>query len=359
MVASLRTASSRIRAYPGVAVGVLLVAAVFVVGLLWVKWVPYATKAANLAHTHQWPGADILTVGGVRAGDVPTWHAATTFFTGYVGSIWPALVVALLLSAGVQTLLPPAWLPRVLNRRHPLSSAVAGGAASMPSMMCTCCAAPVAATLRRAGVTPAAATAYWLGNPLLNPAVLVFMVLVAPWQWSLTRILVGVAAVLGVAGLVAVVANRRRPSPAAAVPTDAEFRASGARFLVTLGRTCLVLLPEYAILILAIGACRGWLLTLSEPENHWLLMAVIASVVGTLMVLPTAGEIPILHAFALLGASSAVLGALLITLPAVSLPGAVMVARSFGWRVTTTVAAAVMAAGLVGAAVLGLLTGIG
>ncbi|WP_245234066.1 permease [Mycobacterium sp. PS03-16] len=353
----MRAASDRIRAHPGVAAGVVLVAAVFVGGLLWAKWVPYATKVVDLARTHQWPGADILTVGGVRSGDAPTWPAATTFFTGYVGSIWPALLVALLLSAGVAALLPPWWLPRVLNRRRPITSALAGGAASMPSMMCTCCAAPVAATLHRTGVTPAAATAYWLGNPLLNPAVLVFLLLVAPWQWSVTRFLVGVAAVVAIATLVAAVADRRGASPAAAV-TAPDFQPSGTRFLAALGRMCLVLLPEYALLILLIGACRGWLLTLSEPAHHGLLMVVVASVVGTLLVLPTAGEIPILHALTLLGASSAVLGALLITLPAVSLPGAVMVARSFGWRMTATVAAAVMAAGLVGAAVLGLLTGI-
>lgn len=44
-----------------------------------------------------------------------------------------------------------------------------------------------------------------------------------------------------------------------------------------------------------------------------------------------------------------VLGALLITLPAVSLPGIAMVARSFGWRTTCATAAMTVAAGLTGA----------
>jgi 3-carboxy-cis,cis-muconate cycloisomerase len=60
-------------------------------------------------------------------------------------------------------------------------------------------AAPVAVTLRRNGASPAAAVAYWLGNPLLNPAVLGFLFFVSPWQWTLTRMVVGIAAVLGVA----------------------------------------------------------------------------------------------------------------------------------------------------------------
>jgi hypothetical protein len=36
--------------------------------------------------------------------------------------------------------------------------------------------------------------AYWLGNPLLNPAELVFLALVAPWPWTVTRLVVAVVA---------------------------------------------------------------------------------------------------------------------------------------------------------------------
>ncbi|MDP9167683.1 MAG: hypothetical protein M3O32_16730 [Actinomycetota bacterium] len=43
------------------------------------------------------------------------------------------------------------------------------------------------------------------------------------------------------------------------------------------------------------------------------------------------------------------LGALLITLPIVRLPGIAMVARSFGWRATCATVAVAVAAGVVGA----------
>jgi uncharacterized membrane protein YraQ (UPF0718 family) len=85
------------------------------------------------------------------------------------------------------------------------------------------------------------------------------------------------------------------------------------------------------------------------------LIVVLAAVVGTLIVIPTAGEIPILHGLALLGVSSGTLGALLITLPAVSVPGIAMVARSFGWKAIATTTVAVIAAGLLGATVLSVL----
>lgn len=49
-----------------------------------------------------------------------------------------------------------------------------------------------AVPFRRNGATPAAAIAYWLGNPMINPAVLVFLLFVTPWQWTLTQLLIGV-----------------------------------------------------------------------------------------------------------------------------------------------------------------------
>ncbi|BBZ44802.1 hypothetical protein MPRM_20830 [Mycobacterium parmense] len=340
-------------------VGVCATLAVFVAGLLWAKWLPYVAKAAKAQRTRHWSGSSILKVGGVRAGDGPTWHAATTFFHAYLGSIWPALVVALLLSASIQALLPGSWPARVLNRGRPVSSALAGAVAGMPSMMCTCCAAPVAVTLRRNGVGLPAAVAYWLGNPLLNPAVLVFLLFVAPWQWTVTRAVVGLAVVLGVGALVGSVTG----GPPATVAAPGDEGGRGPRgFTWALLRLSAILLPEYAVLVLLVGAFRGWLLAAGQSTHPGgdgfltgLLVVAVAAIVGTLMVIPTAGEIPILSGLALLGASSGTIGALLVTLPAASIPGVAMVARSFGWRATAVTASSVMAAGFLGAAVLTLL----
>lgn len=357
MATPLKAKAIRSRHRADVATGVFLALAVFVAGLLWAKWMPYAAKAVVARRSHHWSGSSILKVGGVCAGDPPTWHAATTFFHAYVSSIWPALVVALLISASIQALLPSSWLPSALNRRRSISSGLAGGIAGTPSMMCTCCAAPVAVTLRRNGVTAPAAIAYWLANPLLNPAVLVFLFFVAPWQWTLTRLVVGAATVLGVAVSVGLVTRAHVGEPPATItePSAGGAVARPMRFVRALLNLSLVLLPEYAILVLLVGAFRGWLIAVGQPVHHGLLIVVLAAIVGTLVVIPTAGEIPVLQGLALLGASSGTLGALLITLPAVSVPGAAMVARSFGWKATTTATVAVIAAGLLGGAMLSLL----
>jgi uncharacterized protein len=331
--------------------------------LLWAKWLPYEAKVVTLSGSHTWEGSSVLAVGGVHPGDPPTWSAATSFLGTYLQAVWKALVAALLISAAVQAFVPRTWLLRAMNRRGALRSAAVGGLVSTPSMMCTCCTAPVAATLRRDGVGTAAALAYWLGNPLLNPAVLVFLALVAPWQWAVTRIVVGVIVVVGGSALVARFTGRREiPADQVAAPeapaTAGWFALAPERFLRTLGRLLLTLVPEYLVVVLAVGAFRGWLFPIGEDgARTGVVVLLVAAVVGTLLVIPTGGEIPILQGLALAGLSLGGVGALLLTLPAVSLPGIAMVGRSFGWRTTAATTATVAVGGVVGGLLLAALSG--
>jgi uncharacterized membrane protein YraQ (UPF0718 family) len=342
-------------------VAAIVAALVIAVGtLLWSKWLPYQARVRELSAGHTWSGSSILRAGGVQAGDPPSWSAATTFTWAYLQAVWKALVAALLISAAVQALIPRGWLLRVLNRRSRTAGALAGGLAATPSMMCACCSAPVAVSLRRSGVSTSAVVAYWLGNPLLNPAVLIFLALVAPWQWSVTRLVVGGLVVVGGAALVARLTDK--PAPDAVVgelDTDTEPRTPG-RLLRDYGRVLLrlavTLVPEYLVVVLLIGAFRGWLLPLSgDPAGPVVLVVLVAAVLGTLMVIPTGGEIPILQGLALAGLSLGPIGALLVTLPAVSLPGLAMVIRSFGPRVTAATTGVVVAGGMLGAALLAVL----
>ena len=45
----------------------------------------------------------------------------------------------------------------------------------VPTMMCTCCTAPVAVGLKRSGASTRSVVSFFLANPLLNPATLIFM----------------------------------------------------------------------------------------------------------------------------------------------------------------------------------------
>ena len=74
-----------------------------------------------------------------------------------------------------------------------------------------------------------------------------------------------------------------------------------------------------------------------------------------LFVIPTAGEIPVIAGLLAVGMATGPVGALVITLPALSLPSLAMVSRSFSMRTLAVVLAAVVAVGMAAGAVLGVL----
>lgn len=336
-------------------VGVAVLVVLLVLGLVWAKWLPYLAKVGTLADTRTWSGAPIFTAAG-HAGAAPSVAGALSFARDYGIAIWRALLVALLVAAAVDALVPRNWLLAALGRRGRGAQVLSGGLASLPSMMCTCCTAPVAVGLRRRGAPLAASLAYWLGNPLLNPAVLVFLALVLPWPYVATRIVVGAALVFGASALLARLLERSPAMPAALddqVVAAPRLRELPMRYLRSLVRFALVLVPEYAVVVLALGVVSA---TFSDfgalAHRLGLLAVVVAAVVATLLVIPTGGEIPVILAALGAGAGLGVTGVLLVALPALSLPSMVMVGRALGWRATWASAGVVLVGGLVAGALL-------
>jgi uncharacterized membrane protein YraQ (UPF0718 family) len=324
-----------------------MLALVAVAGLAYVKWLPYWHKGFAAAAHHS-IGASILTAGAA-APPAPSAQAAIAYALAYGKAVWQALVLGLVLGSGVQALLPAEWVARVLGRRS-FGSALAGGLLALPGMMCTCCAAPVVAGLRRSRASAGAAVAFWLGNSVLNPATLVFIGFVLGWKWTALRLVLGAAMVFGLgwlAGRMAPEAQGAEPLPIAAGPAGNPF----ARWLRLLAGMSLRLVPEYLLLVLLLGAARGWLFPVIGPDvaAHFAWVAVFA-LAGMVFVIPTAGEAPIIQAMLSLGAGAGAAGALLMTLPPVSAPSLAMLARAFPPRVLVMVAAGVVAFGVVGGA---------
>ena len=333
-----------------------LALAVAVLGLLWAKWLPYTDRVLGLVGSGAWEGTSVLLAGEGQPPLVRAWD----FTVLYTAAVWKAITVALLVAASVDVLVPRRWLLRALGRRTAWGGSVAGGLAALPGMMCTCCTAPIAVTMRRAGVPTSATLAFWLGNPVLNPAVIIFLALLVPWPWVAVRVVLGLVLVVAVSALIGSLVERR----AARLPARADRAVEAAladpaseptlrelpgRWLRSLGRLSLVLVPEYLVIVFLVGLIGA---PLSRLIGHGGLLAVlIAAAVAALLVLPTGGEIPILLALTAAGASAGVLGALLIALPALSLPSMIMVGKALTWRVTlaaggATVFVAVLAGGL-------------
>ena len=330
--------------------------AVAVALLTWAKWWPYAIKIPKAAVTHAL-GTSIIT----GTGSAPPGFSLTSgldFAQTYFLAIWPALLAGLVIGSAVTVLVPKTWLMRALATEAPAST-LRGGLLSLPTMMCSCCAAPVVVCLRRRGASIGAAVAFWVGNPALNPAVLAFSFFVLGWQWTALR---AAAGVLLVASMVAFTRTRfagvgesftLNTSAATTSLNDAGAPETGSlavRFAAALGGLSRRLLPEYLLLVVVLGALRGPLFTGGIGMQAGVLAVLIFAVAGTLLPIPTAGEIPVIAALLALGVSGPVAAALLITLPALSLPSLVMVRRVFPARILGATAAGVVALGLMTAA---------
>lgn len=209
--------------------------------------------------------------------------------------------------------------------------------------------------LRKNGSSVGAAVAFWLANPMLNPATMVFLGFVLGWRWVGLRVAVGVVLVFGVAYL----ANRLvRPDEIAnGVETAMGGAAEGetargtiwGRWARALWQLSIGLIPEYVVLVLLLGAARAWLFPAVTPNADGVLWMLGLAVAGTLFVIPTAGEIPIVQTFTAFGLGVGPAAALLTTLPAVSLPSLAMLAKSVPLRVVVFLGVTV--------AVLGVLSG--
>ncbi len=318
-------------------VGTAIFLVVVVGALCWAKWWPYAGKVAGVLTTGKFAGRASLPLGSAPG---PSWQAAWSFTVGYFGSVWVALVAALVIAAAMEALVPSAWIRRAFPAGR---GAWAGGVLALPSMMCTCCTAPITVSLRRCGVAPGPALAYWVGNPVLNPAVLVFLAVLLPWPWVAVRVGAGVVLVFLIVPLVARLgAADAVPVPLAPNP-GFEPASVVIRFMRRLGVLAVTLVPEYLLVVLAVGAARPWFA--HGTAGPWPVI-LLAAVLGTLFVVPTAGEVPIVLGLLAAGAGPGLAGALLLTLPALSLPSLVMVGRSVPKRVLLALSAAVIALGV-------------
>ena len=102
----------------------------------------------------------------------PAWEAGATVFVAIVVQALPFLVLGVVLSGLIAAYVSPAFFERVLPKNPALAVPVAG-AAGVLIPGCECASVPVAGGLMAQGVSPAAALAFLLSSPAINPVVIV------------------------------------------------------------------------------------------------------------------------------------------------------------------------------------------
>ena len=208
--------------------------------------------------------------------------------------------------------------------------------------------------LRRQHVSIGSGLAFFLGNPVLNPATLIFMGFILGWQFSAIRIVVGVLLIAIVVAIANRMTNDETPDDAPApelAAIERENRSAGTLFVAwlrELWNEMVAVLPGYAIIVFILGGLRAWLF----PPDFTIHAAglggmALVSLVGTLFVIPTAGEVPIVQTLLGHGMNVGAAVALIITLPAISLPSMFIVRKAFPANVLAMTFGVIFAGGLI------------
>ena len=215
--------------------------------------------------------------------------------------------------------------------------------------------------LRKQNASAGAAIAVLLGNPVLNPAVLLFITAVLGYQYMLVRLIFGVLLI----AVVATLANRWFPQPLDLTIDDAPIENPSENgwdlvrdWLKILWWELYTIIPGYIVLVLLLGAARAFLFTphLTLAGGGFLTMIGLA-IGGTLFMIPTAGEVPIIQTLLGFGLSPAAAAVLLVTLPAISLPTLYIGRSAFPRKLLLTALGTVAAAGIIAGLIVGFLPG--
>ncbi|HVE62424.1 MAG TPA: permease [Mycobacteriales bacterium] len=130
----------------------------------------------------EWPTLELLAFALVAAGllqprlaglfDSPALQTWATIFVSISIQALPFLVLGVTISGLIAAFVPPSFFARVLPNR-PVLAVPAAGLAGVVLPGCECGSVPIAGRLVARGVAPAAAFAFLLSAPAINPVVLV------------------------------------------------------------------------------------------------------------------------------------------------------------------------------------------
>jgi uncharacterized membrane protein YraQ (UPF0718 family) len=111
----------------------------------------------------------------------PVLQTWLTVFVSVLTQAIPFLVFGVALSAIIAVFVPASFFARVLPS-HPALAVPTASVAGVVLPGCECASVPVAGALVRRGVTPAAAFAFLLASPAINPIVLISTAVAFPGQ---------------------------------------------------------------------------------------------------------------------------------------------------------------------------------
>lgn len=324
-------------------VGNILLGGLFVI--LLVDAALYRGVAASRALDAGKIGIDWLSAFGVEG---PLKPVALGF--SYVLTVWHATLLSCL-GAGLGLLALPRLLKSINNKYQGWRGSVFGMAYSLTQPFCSCCVALTSPGLFRSGQPMNFALAVLLGAPLMNLSTLILAGNLLPWPFVVLRILGG----LLITVILSLTLSKWVVGEVCEVPTSREHRWASEMesdspssllmsWLKLSGKTALILIPS-----MIIGTILSSIIWSFWPQSigNSIYSVIIASVMGSLVMVTTWSEIPLASQMIHQGLTGPA-AAVLVALPAVNLGSLLIIAKvSRSWKVALGLGLGVIAMSIV------------
>lgn len=303
------------------------------------------------------PASRIAAAGKMGVGQAiplaafPGWLEPLAQGINYLALVWHATVLGILI--GALFLSVAAGFLRPLLGGRGFKAHLAGAALAVPQPFCSCCAAPIGASLYQGGAALGPTLAFVVSSPMLNPTTLILATVLLPGEFALLRIAGGLVVGIFLTYIVSLAASRwASPRPLESRPNrwiglSARVVSSYSQLFRfgdalhgraidspgTLIATWMALawaLARVVVPVLFLGSVVTAAVVMALPSPGGDLAGVIvAAAVGTMLMVPTWTEIPIAAALIAKGLGGPA-AALLLTLPPVSVPCLLIVAGAVG-----------------------------
>lgn len=302
------------------------------------------------------PASRIVASGKIGIGQAfslegPWWLQPFLVATNYFALVWHATFLGILIGA-LFIIMIGQRLNKITGATGFLSH-LAGSALALPQPFCSCCAAPIGASLYRSGSSLGAMLAFTVSSPLLNLTGLILAISLLPKEFAFLRIAGGIFIGIFITYVVAILSPKVR--------ARSQFESTGNKSTAfftkltafyarlfhfenlfsskTIGSPGMLIstwlktswnLGKIVVPILFVGSSitSAIFMALPSPENNvWGVL--IASAAGTILMIPTWTEIPVAGTLISNGLNGPA-AAMLLTLPAVSIPCLLIVGGAAG-----------------------------
>jgi len=322
----------------------------------------------------------------LNAFGVTAWWRPFAQATSYLLNVWHATMLGILISGLALTILPIYFKPYFV--RSGFTGSVLGALFALPQPFCSCCSSVMAPSFVRRGASTNFLLSFVVGAPMLNVTTIVLALALLPAPFAVTRIVAGVVVSVLVTYLVSMAADRWDGQAKVRLKADAPCETADARFgadrqsgfsqtysgwflelldfdrivggrtidtpaqligawLSASGRIALVLVPTLWVWSVIASALFQ---ALPSAFDNNLPSVIVSAIGGTLFMISTWSEIPMALQLIQSGDSGPA-AALLVVLPAISLPCMVMLGGSLQrFRMVAMLSAAVMIVGIVAGA---------